>query len=274
VNRAEYAVSPVFIFQSLGPEPAYRHDVMRRFYLEWEAGTYREVRTFRGFMASLADKWQRLESFFLGPALLLPVVLFPTAALYRRIRVPVLIAIAVVVALLTEIWVFPHYLSPMTCVIYAVVVEAIRRLRAWAPGGRPSGLLLSRAVPLTCLLTVVAVAAARPFGINPVTASGLEFVSPRWGLQDRAALLSRFEQLPGRHLAIVRYSPNHDFHREWVYNDADIDAAKVVWARETETASDRRLLSYFSDRRVWLVEPDVRPPRISSYVAVKSSAAP
>jgi hypothetical protein len=247
---------------------------MRRFYLEWEAGTYREVRTFPGFMASMGEKWKGLETFFLGPALLFPLVAFPAAALSRSLRVPVLIAAAVVAALLTEIWVFPHYLSPITCVIYGIVVEAIRRLRAWEPGGRPSGLLLSRAVPMTCVLTVVAVAAARPFGINPVTASGLEFVSPGWGLQDRAAVLSRLEELPGRHLAIVRYSPNHDFHREWVYNAADIDAAKVVWARETGTASDRRLLSYFSDRRVWLVEPDIRPPRISNYVAPTSSAAP
>jgi len=274
VNRATYATSPVFIFQSLGPQPSYRHEVMRKFYLEWEEGTYREVRTLRGFIRSLGGKWMRMGAFFLGPALLLPLVAFPRAALSRGIRVPVLIAAAVLAAVLTEIWVFPHYLSPITCVIYAMVVEAIRRLRAWAPGGRQSGLLLSRAVPVTCMLTVVAVAAARLFGLNPATASGLEFVSPSWGLRDRAALLSRLEQLPGRHLAVVRYSADHNIHREWVYNDADIDAAKVVWAREIDTASDRRLLSYFSDRRVWLVEPDSSPVRISNYSAVASSAAP
>ena len=132
VNRATYATSPVFVFQSLGPQPSYRHDVMRRFYLEWEEGTYRRVRTFRGFTVSLGGKWQRMEMFFLGPALLLPLVAFPGAALSGRIRVPVLIAGAVLAAVLTEIWVFPHYLSPITCVIYAIVVEAIRRLRAWA----------------------------------------------------------------------------------------------------------------------------------------------
>ena len=124
------------------------------------------------------------------------------------------------------------------------------------------------------MLTVLAVAAARSLGMNPSTASGLEFVSPSWGIRDRAALLSRLEQLPGRHLAIVRVSAHHNVHQEWVYNDADIDAARVVWARETDTASDRRLLSYFSDRRVWLVEPDVRPLRISNYFAVTPSAAP
>jgi hypothetical protein len=274
VNRATYAVSPVFVFQSVGPEPSYHHDLMRKFYLGWELGVYRDVRTPGGFVKSLGEKWKSVESFFLGPALLIPLLAFPGAVLSRRIRVSVLIAAPVACALLTEVWVSPHYLSPITCVVYAVVVEAIRRLRAWQPGGRRSGVLLSRAVPLTCLLTVLIVAAGRAVGFNPVTVTGLEFVTPYWGLRDRATMLARLERLPGKHLVVVRYAPDHSVHAEWVYNEADIDAAKVVWAREMDSASDRRLISYFSDRRVWLLEPDVTPPRISDYSAVGLTTAP
>jgi hypothetical protein len=97
--------------------------------------------------------------------------------------------------------------------------------------------------------------------------TGLEFVSPYFGLRDRAALLERLEQQPGRHLVIVRYAPEHSVHAEWVYNDADIDAAKVVWAREMDAANNRRLLEYFYDRHAWLLEPDKTPPQLVDYPA-------
>ena len=42
-------------------------------------------------------------------------------------------------------------------------------------------------------------------------------------------------------------------YREWVYNEANIDGAKVVWAREMDTAHNRKLLEYFADRCVWLL---------------------
>ena len=53
--------------------------------------------------------------------------------------------------------------------------------------------------------------------------------------------------------------------QEWVYNRAVIDHSKIVWAREIPGLDLEPLLKYFSDRQVWVVEPDVVPPKVTRY---------
>jgi hypothetical protein len=81
----------------------------------------------------------------------------------------------------------------------------------------------------------------------------------------RAAILQHLASSPAKHLVLVRYGPLHDVGDEWVYNGADIDASKVVWARELDSGSNVKLLDYFSDRQAWLVEPDLPSPRLVPY---------
>jgi len=79
----------------------------------------------------------------------------------------------------------------------------------------------------------------------------------------RARIAAQIESNPGTDLVIVRYAPNHNSREEWVYNRADIDRAKIVWAREIPGVNMQPLLDYFRGRNVWLVEPDENPPKLS-----------
>jgi hypothetical protein len=72
----------------------------------------------------------------------------------------------------------------------------------------------------------------------------------------RLAMQRKLQSLPGKHLIMVRYSDDHNIHDEWVYNGAEIDSAKVIWAREIDPAQNGKLFDYFQDRKVWLVTPD------------------
>lgn len=70
---------------------------------------------------------------------------------------------------------------------------------------------------------------------------------------------------PKRDLVVVRYGESHNPLHEWVYNRADIDSSEVAWAREMSPKSNRKLLDYFDDRRVWLLEADASPPRLVAH---------
>jgi len=78
-------------------------------------------------------------------------------------------------------------------------------------------------------------------------------------------MLHNLENTPGQHLVIVRYGPSHQPDPEWVYNAADIDASKVVWARDMDERDNQELLQHFKNRHIWLLEPDQTPPKLSPY---------
>jgi len=73
------------------------------------------------------------------------------------------------------------------------------------------------------------------------------------------------KRLPGSRFIIVRYAAEHNPLDEPVYNVADIDGPKVVWASEMDSGDDLELFHYYPDRKVWLAEPDAQPASVSPY---------
>ncbi len=77
------------------------------------------------------------------------------------------------------------------------------------------------------------------------------------GLRQRNALIARLSALNQPQLVIVRYpSPDWKVDQEWVYNSADIDRQRVVFAHDLGTAQNRALLGYYPDRTAWLLTFD------------------
>ncbi len=69
--------------------------------------------------------------------------------------------------------------------------------------------------------------------------------------------------MPGRQLVIVRYKPVHDPLQEWVYNRADIDGSRVVWARDMGPHQNQELMQYYRSRNAWILDADEVPPKLS-----------
>ena len=249
VNRQTYAVAPYFVWQKRRPDPVYHHVVMHDFYIKSELPGFESGRTVGGFLRRLFHTAFWLSLFYLGPVFMLPLLAFPWLLRDRKMRIPLCILGAVVIGSLIETWTGIHYVAPALGLFYLLLVQCIRHLRLWRWRGQPFGQGLSRAVLAVCIAMVVlrVTAAAAGAVIEPPT---------RRGNPQREAMIRQLQQLPGKQLVIVQYEPKHISHSEWVYNRADIDGSKIVWARDMGDGSNQELLRYFNDRRAWRIDAD------------------
>jgi hypothetical protein len=200
----------------------------------------------------------------LGPALTVPLLFLPTMVKRDgRMRVLMIIGGVTLIAVELDAWFYAHYLAPIAGLLFAVAVQGLRHLRVWQ---RQRGQLLARVIPAICVVMIAVRLVAQPLGLQFPPAWPMVWYHTAEGNIARASMLARLSAMEGKQLAIVRYGPNHNaVMNEWVYNRADIDGAKVVWAREMGEADNRELLQYFHDRRPWLVEADEIPPKLSPY---------
>jgi hypothetical protein len=259
VNRATYAVAPYFVWQKARPEPAYRHDEMRKFYVDWELRGFQQGDSLWGFIKHVGHKAWDLWGFYVGPVFTLPLLALPCLFRDRRMRFPLLLASVVILGTVIETWTLVHYLAPALGLYFLLLVQCLRHLRLWRWHGRPAGQGLARAVPMICVAMIVLRVSAVAAGAT------LEVRPPRYSHRD--IVIRELQKLPENQLIIVHYGPEHVPHDEWVYNAADIDAAKIVWARDMGDPKNQELIDYFKDRRAWKIEPDDPEAKLEAYGA-------
>ncbi len=254
VNRETYATAPYFLWESPRPEPAYHHAVMRDFY-RWELARFEGYRTLGGASYRTWDKVVSSWKFYCGPLFTIPLLAFPWLWRDRKMRFPIIAGAFFLLGLAVETWTMPHYVAPATGLIYLLLLQSMRHLRLWRRHRQRTGVALVRAIPaIACAMVLLRVGAA----------AAHTQIEPAWprGNLDREAITRQLDATPGRHLVIVSYGPHHDVDWEWVYNGANIDAAKVVWARDMGTRDNQELLRYFPYRKVWRVNGDQSPPKL------------
>ncbi len=254
LNSRTYRTAGLFLWDHPKPPLQYHNQQFEDFYNGWEREDYQN--TWHDAWKVSAEKLTRSGStyFWWGALLLLPGL--PFVFFDRRMRLPILIFVLGTAGFLALIWSFPHYAAPLTCVIFLLLVQAIRHLRTIHLARRPLGLALSWAVFWLLANDVRALVANHRCDPLAWTCQG----DP-----SRAAIAEELSHTPGKHLILVRYEEDHNLHDEWVYNGAEIDTAKVLWARELDAEQNANLFAYFKDRQIWLVEPDTDNTELIPY---------
>ena len=274
--QATYDPVPIFIWQSLRPIPSYHHVEMMSLYTGWPMQHYQLARS-HPFVMSLAKVFA-LGFFFMGPTLTLPLIMlgivlprnFAFKDIRPRTRFLLLVGCLSFIGLLGSVYFSPHYAAPLTCVLYAVLIIAMQQIRRWRRT-QGTGLAVVRGVMLSCVIAFLLRWSASWTHIPLIGAGPGAWYTPNLVVINRRAVEDSLNSRPGNHLVIVRYKQNHDAFQEWVYNRADIDGSRIVWAREMALPDNQRLLEYFKDRHIWLVDADENSPKVRPYSAGENS---
>jgi hypothetical protein len=267
LSQYQYGVPASLTFQA--PQVPHRQLTQQ------QAMDYKMQLSFHQGEETIGSYLQRLEYrvrfyrfFFLPPLYLVAVAFFWSLREYRFVWAVVTLAIF---ALGTNF--FPafqiHYVAAVTCLFVLVAVIGLQQMSRLRIRGHAAGQEAAVLIAVLC-------GAHFLFWYGMHAAEGNEFslAAMRYETWDainhanparRIMVAQELARIPGQLLVFVRYLPQHMFQDEWVYNAADIDASRIVWARDLGQVENEKLLRYYPGRVTLLLEPDFRQPRLSEY---------
>jgi hypothetical protein len=247
--QRQYSAVPEFIGSGeMQPErqPARFETITRQTQAYFDSRAKRSGLLF-GHLPRVAKSLVWLCSF----ALLLPTVVGLWQL--RRLTVgPLLLASFLLTLLATSFTfgVWSHYYAPVAAMVVTCATVGLRTL--WR--SRPA----TRGIALGGML---ALAFTLPAGFLPA----IQNTAPVFGLTREATIL-QIRKIPGRHLVLVEYTPNSNPFCDWVFNTADIDSQRIIWATSLGEEQDAALIAKYPERNLWVYDADawgwkVRPEK-------------
>lgn len=276
LSRYQYGVPTTFTFQ---PNPTPHRSLTREQQLNYDAqaathGSNPE--TFAHYWARLAGRARFYRFFMLAP-LYLALPFFVPAL--RQFKFLWALGSILLFGLGTNFYpyFYTHYIAATACLFVLIGVAGLERLSRIQVAGQPSGHQAARLILFLCAVHFLfwygLHASRREDILLPMTQYETWDAINQGDPEGRISIQEQLAQAPGKQLVFVHYWPPHQF-KEWVHNLADIDAARVVWARDLGEEENEKLRRYYPGRIAWLLEPDFRPPRLRAYPSPESETMP
>jgi hypothetical protein len=268
LSQYQYGVPAALTFQ---PDPMPHRELTPQ-----QALDYKMQRGFRGshaetltsFLLRLEYRVRYYRFFFLAPLYFVLPIFLVTIREFRFVWV-----VLTLILFALGVNFFPafqfHYIAAVSCLFVLISVAGLDRLSRFTIRGWPGGQQAATLITLLCIAHFIFwftlhVVDTREFSVSMRQYETWNAINHGYP-ERRIAVNQQLGKLPGRLLVFVRYWPQHIFQEEWVYNAADIDGARIVWARDLGAAENEKLQRNYPDRPAWLLEPDARPPKLSPY---------
>jgi hypothetical protein len=236
-----YGHTPHFFFQDLRPPKQYSNLQFDRQYGQWEPTYWERQQTFVGWLREIGRKnWRLGRGFFQPLILLVPLIMLPhTLRRHRWMQLALAMLIFFIIGTWGITWnVLLHYAAPAAPLALVLLVSCMSEM-----AGRGGVWRITLQVTLALFL----------LSIWP-TFSFIHELQTKGPQMSRAKVVNTILQgYPNdKHLFVIHNLP--DLYTEWVYNGADIDSQRIVWARDLGPEKLPRLLSYYKNRRAWMID--------------------
>jgi hypothetical protein len=262
LSQYQYGVPASLTFQ---PDPIPHRDLTPQQQLEYKsqmAFRTSDRETLQSYMLRLEYRVRYYRFFFLAP-LFLAIPAFCFAAFHNRRFAWVLLTLLLFAL---GINFFPalqtHYLGGVTCLFVLMSVAGLQQISRWNPEA-------ARLVLFLCIIHfgfwyVMHLNDQDDFALAMMRYETWDSINHR-NPERRIFVNEKLAEIQGQLLVFVHYSPRHIFQEEWVYNEASIDSARIVWARDLGAEENEKLRALYPGREVLWLEADARPPELRAY---------
>jgi len=267
LSQYQYGVPAALTFEN-PPTPHHELTAQQAMDYKMQLSFHQGPETIESFLLRLEYR-VRFYRFFFLPALYIAAVAFLVRL--REYQFVWVAGTLAVFALGTNF--FPafqtHYIAAVTCLFVLVCVAGLDRISRMVIRGEQAG----REAALL-LLVLCGAQFGFWYGVHAFEDSEFSRAARRFETWDfinhdvptrRGLVNQELDRIPGKLLVFVHYTPQHIFQDEWVYNRADIDGSRIVWARDLGAEENQKLLRAYPDRKALLLEPDARPVRVGQY---------
>jgi len=251
-RQAQSPTSP-FIFGKLQPLPPYSNEQMRVRFAEWEVSSHEYLTHWEGWKFGQEQKLLTYWTFYIRPTLTVPLILGLLCWRCRGVCFCALILFVMYCGSMLEVWAPSYYFAPSLPALLVLIVQGIRYGQTAKISGKRSGRLLPHMVLALAIIVFSWLAAIRVLGGHIEGEGVLQWCGYENRMPRREEVRRMIQSQPGKHLVFVRYTPGHNSLCEWVYNEADLASARIVWAHDAGEKANREVSAEFPDRRVWVI---------------------
>lgn len=282
VHHKQYYPTPLFIFQSINQSATKGNERIRKVYDNYKSPPILEnflkieglpyslyLSPIYGFIYLIIA----LPLFFLSPCLAI-LLYCSLPIIIKRNKWLLLIIVTIIFTFacmsLGIWWDQYHYCASLTSCFFLLIAEGFRLFYLMSKRGRERQLVFITLIVLTIVsfiyIQYIQLYSYEQFYRKDDSLKEKTLIFESLSLNksveikitDRATFFRHeleeiIKILPDRYMAVVSYDINYDLHDEIVYNKADIENAKLIWAHDLSDEKNASLFEYYNNRKILMI---------------------